>query len=67
MEDVVALEERCGLRSEGLDEHRQKDVLHVLADLRLHGLVDSLLTELSAAVSIAHVAQRGRSELVMLG
>ena len=57
MQDVVALEERCSLRCKSLDEHRQEDVLHVLADLRLHGLVDPLLTELSAAVSVAHLAQ----------
>ena len=57
MEDVVSLEESCGLRCESLDEHRQKDVLHVLADLRLHCLVNPLLAELSAAVSVAHLAQ----------
>ena len=67
MEDVVTLEESGSFRCESLDEHRQKNVLHVLADLRLHCLVNPLLTELSASLSIAHLAERCRGELVVLG
>ena len=66
VEDMVTLEEGCCLWGESLDEHRKKDVLHVLADLRLHCLVNALLSILCAAVSITHVAESCRSELVVL-
>ncbi len=66
VEDMVALEERSGLRCESLDEHRKEDVLYVLADLRLHCLVHTLLSELGAAVCIVHLSERFRCELVVL-
>ena len=57
VKDVVAVEEGSCLRSECLDEHRDEDVLNVLADLLLHLLVNALLAVLSAAVSVAHIAE----------